>query len=156
MNTWWIYSLFFYTLISGIEKKTYGQTNTVPHSVTLTKVTVSSNKKVADSLFNLGSTYQDSLKYQQSLALLETSLRLYQLIGDEKKIGDCFNYMAINYYYQGDYEKATDYYKKSIETFKKIGYKKELRQHLTIWVVYTIVKGITLKHLNTLNKLFLF
>lgn len=124
MNTWWIYSLFFYTLISGIEKKTYGQTNTVPHSATLTKVTVSSNKKVADSLFNLGSTYQDSLKYQQSLALLEPSLRLYQLIGDEKKIGDCFNYMAINYYYQGDYEKATDYYKKSIETFKKIGYKK--------------------------------
>ena len=124
MNMQWIYSLLFFSLINGIGGKTYGQTTLVPNKATLTTVTVSTNKKVADSLFNLASTCLDSNKYQQSLTLLETSLRLYQIIDDKKKIGDCFNYLAITYYYQGAYAKAIDYYKKGIEIFKEIGYKK--------------------------------
>ncbi|GAB3723881.1 adenylate/guanylate cyclase domain-containing protein [Spirosoma lituiforme] len=130
MNTWRILLVLFFFLISEIREKVHGQTAFITNTATLKKVTMLKNKKFADSLFNLASTYLDSNKYQQSLSSLETSLHIYSLIGDKQKVGDCFNYIAITYYYQGAYAKAIDYYKKGIGTFKEIGYKKGLASAL--------------------------
>ena len=124
MKKWWTYVVFLSFLISGIGEKTCGQT-TSTRNITISKnVTTTNNKRIADSLFSVGSDYQDNRQYQHSLMSLELSLTLYQLIGDKKRTGDCFNYMAISYYYLGDYVTAVSFFEKSIEDFKKIGYKK--------------------------------
>lgn len=114
----------FLILLNRIGKDLYAQTTSKGQIAVSVNASTTRNKEVADSLFHLGSDYQDKQAYQQSLELLEKSLKLYQLIGDEKKIGDCFNYIAITYYYQGDYFKAVASFDKSAETFKKIGYRK--------------------------------
>lgn len=124
MKKWRVSLWIVLFLISGMGEEMYGQTMSIQRDTIPEKISVPRYKKTADSLFNLGSAYQDSLKYSQSLAFLESSLRFYRLIDDEKRIGDCFNYMAINYYYSGAYDKAVENYKKSIEVFKKVEYKK--------------------------------
>lgn len=111
-------------LLNVTGEKLYAQTKLTSKRTNPINEINNRNKKVADSLFNLGSKYQDRQAYKESLHLLEASLKLYQLISDGKKIGDCFNYIAITYYYQGNYSKAVDSFEKSAKLFNKIGYTK--------------------------------
>ncbi len=120
----WMCILLIFLLSNGKEAKLCAQTTSVPETNTSVNVTTIRDKKVADSLFNLGSHYQDVQAYQQSLVSFETSLKRYRLIGDEKKIGDCFNYMAITYYYLGDFSKSIAAFKRGAEIFKNISYEK--------------------------------
>ncbi|RSK47560.1 adenylate/guanylate cyclase domain-containing protein [Hymenobacter rigui] len=78
----------------------------------------------ADSLFNLGEKYLNSQRYEQSLSLFQKSINRYALTNNHKKIGDCFNYIAVINYFQGDYYKTIFFFKKSIESYKKSKYKK--------------------------------
>ncbi|WP_460622184.1 adenylate/guanylate cyclase domain-containing protein [Hymenobacter tenuis] len=75
-----------------------------------------------DSLFSLGEKYLHSQKYEQSLSLFQKSIKLYGRTDNHKKIGDCFNYIAVIYYFQGDYSKTIFFFKKSIESYKKSKY----------------------------------
>ncbi|GAA4414981.1 hypothetical protein GCM10023187_45080 [Nibrella viscosa] len=117
-------------LMNGLAVKLYAQT-TVTQKVTIAENRDETlNRKVADSLFNVATHYQDTQVYPQSLVLYEKSLKLYQQIGDGKKVGDCFNYMAITYFYLGDFSKAVASFQKGAETFKKIQDKKGLASTL--------------------------
>ncbi|GAB3224833.1 adenylate/guanylate cyclase domain-containing protein [Spirosoma arcticum] len=120
----WMCILPVLFLLNGIEAKLCAQTTSVQETATPVNEITTHNKKVADSLFNLGSHYQDKQSYQKSLVMFETSLKLYQLIGDKRKLGNCFNYMAISYYYLGDFSKAIGAYKKGAKAFKEIRYEK--------------------------------
>lgn len=126
----WRCILLVFLLINGLEAMLYAQTTSTQKPDISTGVTTTYNRKVADSLFNVGSHYQDMQAYQQSLVSFEKSLKLYQLIGDGKKIGDCFNYMAISHFYLGDFSKAIAMFERGAETFKKIKYKKGVAQTL--------------------------
>ncbi|WP_138507401.1 adenylate/guanylate cyclase domain-containing protein [Spirosoma lacussanchae] len=120
----WMCILLGVLLSTGIENRLYAQTTSTQTTSKPASVTKAINRKIADSLFNQGVHFQDTQAYQQSLILFEKSQKLYQTIGDGKKVGDCFNYMAITYYYQGDFSKAVAAFKKGAETFKKIHYRK--------------------------------
>lgn len=123
--------------MNGIGTKLYAQNTLTGKANTSVEVPTTRNRKVADSLFNLGSHYQDTQAYQQSLVMFETSLTLYRLVGDRKKVGDCFNYMAITYFYLGDFSKAIDAFKQGAETFRTIRYKKGVASTLNnIGAVY--------------------
>lgn len=141
--------MLFSFLIHGTGEKLYGQTTSTQNTSIPANSTLSRNKKVADSLFSLGSKSQDAQAYRESLVSLESSLKLYQLIGDDKKEGECFAYMAISYYYLGDYQKAIALLDKEGKVFRKIGYKKGIASTLNnIGGVYNI-QGKYLKALNS-------
>ena len=108
-------------LTTEMGEKLYGQTKTIQE---ISQPSIFQNKKIADSLFNLGEKYQDSGDFKRALPLFENSLKTYQNIGENKNIGDCFSDIGILYYYQGDYSKALYFFKKSIESYNKVGYKK--------------------------------
>ncbi|MCK8496024.1 tetratricopeptide repeat protein [Spirosoma sp. RP8] len=109
-------------LLNGIEIKLYAQPATIKKATLAVKAPKNRNREAADSLFSLGSHCQDTQAYQQSLEMFETSLKLYRLIGDMKKVGDCFNNMAITYFYLGNFSKAIAYFKQGADSFKAIGY----------------------------------
>lgn len=125
-----MYILLGFLLSKGIEDKLYAQTTPTHNATIPASVTNDIDRKIADSLFNQGVHFQDTQAYQQSLVLFEKSQKLYQNIGDGKKVGDCFNYMAITYYYQGDFLKAVAAFKKGAETFRKIQNRKGLASTL--------------------------
>ena len=82
------------------------------------------NIKTADSLFNLGKKYDSLQNYRQALPLIENSLKIYEVIGEERKVGDCQNYLGTIYFYQGDLSKSLYFFEKSVDAYKKVGYKK--------------------------------
>ena len=124
MKKWWTSLLLFFFLLSGVEVKMYGQDTSIHNKRASKNLRTFHEGKIADSLFNLALKSQDNSQYQQSLLLLESSLKLYQSIGDKKKVGDCFNYMAVTHYYLGDYSTSVSYFSKSIEGYRNIDYKK--------------------------------
>lgn len=125
MRKWLIYILLsFPILINFSGEKLYAQTESIQKVVKGNSRSTFRDKTVADSLFNLGAKYLETQGYQQSLSLLESSLDLYQHLGDWRRIGDCFNLIAVIHYYKGDYPKTIFYFKKSIEALNKIGYRK--------------------------------
>ena len=75
-------------------EKLYGQTKTIQE---ISIPSIFQNKKIADSLFNLGEKYQDSGNFKRALPLFENSLKIYQNIGANKNIGDCFSDIGILY-----------------------------------------------------------
>ena len=82
------------------------------------------NIKMADSILNLGMKSQDAGDYSQSLLYFDKSLKIYNLLGKSRKVGDCHSYKAVTYYYQGDYSNALLFFKKSNEAYKKTKYQK--------------------------------
>ena len=124
MKKWWLCILFLSLLGNQVGKRLYGQTTLVTKIKAADKITILRNRRSADSLFNLGSKYLDNQSYERALSLFEVSLKSYKLTGDDKKIGDCFNYIAIIHYYWGDYLKTISFFKKSAEAYRKIGYRK--------------------------------
>ncbi len=125
----WMCILLGLFLINALEVELYAQTTPTKRTTIPTKETTRT-KSGADSLFKVGSHYQDTQAYRQSLVLFEESRKLYQSIGDGKKTGDCYNYMAISCFYLGDFSKAISMFEKASETFKKISYKKGVAQTL--------------------------
>jgi adenylate cyclase len=110
-------------LAKGLGELLYAQSD----SIQVNKKVNSFNSQASiDSLFSLGEKYLNSQQYEQSLSLFQKSINLYSLTNSHKKIGDCFNYIAVINYFQGDYPKAIFFFKKSIESYKKTGYKKEV------------------------------
>jgi len=108
-------------LAKGLGELLYAQSD----SIQLNKKGDSSTSQVSvDSLFSLGEKYLNSQRYEQSLSLFQKSIKLYALADNYKKIGDCFNYIAVINYFQGDYPKTIFFLKKSLESYKISGYKK--------------------------------
>ena len=148
MNKGWLSILVLICLIYEIGEKTYGQTTTGKLQGVRVNQSALSTKRQADSLFNIGSNYQDTQAYQQSLLFFKSSLELYQSINDGRKIGDCFSYMAMSYYFLGDVSKAITSFEKSAKVFEAIGYKKGVASTLNnVGSVYNGL-GNYLKALN--------
>ncbi|CAA9275162.1 MAG: Proteins incorrectly called adenylate cyclase [uncultured Cytophagales bacterium] len=124
MKKLWLYIVFLPFLVSEMEKKMYGETKPVPGIATLKNTTAVQNTALADSLFNLGAKHQGAGDFKQALTLFEKSLGIYQAIGNEKKVGDCFGNVAVTHYYQGDYSTALSFFEKSVAIYKKINYSK--------------------------------
>jgi adenylate cyclase len=108
-------------LAKGLGELLYAQSDSIQFNK---ETTSSTSQPAADSLFNIGEKYLNSQRYEQSLSLFQKSINLYSLTNSHKKIGDCFNYIAVINYFQGDYPKTIFFLKKSIESYKKARYKK--------------------------------
>ena len=106
------------------------------------------NSKNADSILNLGMKSQDAGDYPKSLLYFDKSLIFYKSFGKSRKVGDCYSYKAVTYYYQGDYSNALFFFKKSTEEYKKTKYKKGISSILNnIGGVYYYLGN----YLNALN-----
>ncbi|MCU0327161.1 MAG: tetratricopeptide repeat protein [Spirosomaceae bacterium] len=82
---------------------------------------IKSQKSLADSIFKIAKRY-DSLDNQKlALESYQSSLKIYQNIGEDVKVGDCMTNIGVLYYFQGDIDKTFIYFKKSLEVFKKAG-----------------------------------
>lgn len=106
------YILFSLILFKTMEEKGYGQ------SIQKTD-TVLKSKFTADSLYNLASKYDGTGNSKMGLTLYENSLNIYKSIGENKKVGDCYNDIGTIYYFQGDYSKTLIFFKKSLESHRK-------------------------------------
>eukprot|EP00298_Acanthocystis_sp_HF-20_P028041 c6535_g1_i1.p1 GENE.c6535_g1_i1~~c6535_g1_i1.p1 ORF type:complete len:129 (+),score=7.29 c6535_g1_i1:350-736(+) len=104
MKNYCAYFLFLIILFIAIEEKGYGQ-----QSVKINKI--SKSKVIADSLYALGSKYDEIGNSKKALALYENSLNIYQSIKENQKIGDCFNSIGTIYYFRGDYFKTLFFFK---------------------------------------------
>lgn len=134
-----VFSIFL--LFNGIAF--FGQSKSGQKEIVTTK-----NSKDADSILNLGMKSQDSGDYSQSLLYFDKSLAYYKYLGKSRKIGDCYSYKAVTYYYQGDYSNALLFFKKSTEEYKKTNYKKGISSILNnIGGVYYYLGN----YLNALN-----
>jgi len=121
----------------------FGQSKNVQKEVVTSK-----NSKIADSLLNLGMNSQDKGEFLKSLLYFDKSLILYTALGNRRKIGDCYSYKAVTYYYQGDYSNALFFFKKSAEEYKRTKYKKGISSILNnIGGVYYYLGN----YLNALN-----
>jgi adenylate cyclase len=134
-----VFSIFL--LFNGIPF--FGQSNNEQKVIAISK-----NIKMADSILNLGMKSQDAGDYSQSLLYFDKSLRFYSSLGKSRKVGDCYSYKAVTYYYQGDYSNALLFFKKSNEEYKKTKYKKGISSILNnIGGVYYYLGN----YLNALN-----
>jgi adenylate cyclase len=117
-------------------------------SKTEQKEIVTKNIKNADSILNLGMKSQDAGDYSKSLSYFDKSLTFYKSLGKSQKVGDCYSYKAVTYYYLGDYSNALFFFKKSNEEYKKTKYKKGISSILNnIGGVYYYLGN----YLNALN-----
>jgi adenylate cyclase len=111
-------------------------------------IVININIKNADSILSLGMKSQNAGDYSKSLLYFDKSLRLYSSSGKSRKVGDCYSYKAVTYYYQGDYSNALYFFKKSTEEYKKTNYKKGISSILNnIGGVYYYLGN----YLNALN-----
>lgn len=134
-----VFSVFL--LFNGISF--FGQSKTGKK-----EIVANTNIKDADSILNLGMKSQDAGDYAQSLLYFDKSLILYNSLGKSRKVGDCYSYKAVTYYYQGDYSNALIFFKKSTEEYKKTNYKKGISSILNnIGGVYYYLGN----YLNALN-----
>jgi adenylate cyclase len=106
------YILFSLILFKTMEEKGYGQSIQKTDTVLKSKIT-------ADSLYNLASKYDGTGNAKMGLTLYENSLNIYKSIGENKKVGDCYNDIGTIYYFQGDYSKTLIFFKKSLESHRK-------------------------------------
>ena len=107
MKNYWSYILFFLILFIVIEEKGYGQSKQKTDIVSKSKI-------VADSLYKLGSKYDETGNSKEALILYEKSLNIYQSIGENQKVGDCYNSIGTIYYFRGDYFKTLFFFKESL------------------------------------------
>ena len=130
MKNYCAYFLFLIILFIAIEEKGYGQ-----QSVKINKI--SRSKVIADSLYALGSKYDEIGNSKKALALYENSLNIYQSIKENQKIGDCFNSIGTIYYFRGDYFKTLFFFKESLRWQIKAKNKKGIADILNnIGVIY--------------------
>ena len=111
------YILFFLILFKTMEEKGYGQSIQKTDTVLKSKIT-------ADSLYKLASKYDGTGNAKMGLTLYENSLNIYKSIGENKKVGDCYNDIGTIYYFQGNYSKTLIFFKKSLESHRKAKNKK--------------------------------
>lgn len=111
------YILLFFLLLNIIEEKGYGQT---AQNITI----YSKSKILADSLYKLGSKYDDVGNSIQALIFYKNSLNIYQSIEESQKIGDCYNSIGTIYYFKGDYLKTLFFFEQSLGSHKKAKNKK--------------------------------
>lgn len=82
------------------------------------------NTQTADSLLNAGEKHQNTGKFLEAMTLFEKSLNIYQKLKNQKGIGNSYNKIATNYYYQGEYLKALSYFTKCKQAYEKINFDK--------------------------------
>lgn len=82
---------------------------------------------VASCLMNIGNSYRELKKYDESLEYYQRSLVTYNNSGYE--IGAAMAYGNMGYIYKmyGDYDKALEYYHKSLEVNEKNNYRDDAR-----------------------------
>ena len=94
-------------------------------------------KSVADSLLKTSRKYLKEGDYKVARSHLENSLTIYQSLGNNKFIGNCYSKIATTYYYQGEFSKALSNYTKSIEYFEKSNFLKGVASsHNNIGAIY--------------------
>ncbi|MBB6002525.1 adenylate/guanylate cyclase domain-containing protein [Arcicella rosea] len=97
----------------------------------------SKSKVKADSLYALGSKYDEIGNSKKALTYYENSLKIYQSINEYQKIGDCFNSIGTIYYFKGDYFKTLFFFKESLGWQIKAKNKKGIADILNnIGVIY--------------------
>lgn len=129
MKNYCAYFLFLIILFIVIVEKGYGQ----PMEVNK----VSKSKVKADSLYALGSKYDEIGNSKKALTYYENSLKIYQSINEYQKIGDSFNSIGTIYYFKGDYFKTLFFFKESLGWQIKAKNKKGIADILNnIGVIY--------------------
>lgn len=129
MKSYCAYFLFLIILFIVIEEKGYGQ------PIEINKA--SKSKVIADSIYALGSKYDEIGNSKKALTYYENSLKIYQSIKENQKIGDCFNSIGTIYYFRGDYHKTLFFFKESLGWQIKAKNKKGIADILNnIGVIY--------------------
>lgn len=113
--------LIFIFFSNELKVKLYGQSKTIQNNPLYSK---STDNKKADSLYKLGVQYDAARNSKQALIFFENSLFIYQDIGQNQKVGDCYNSIGSIHYFQGNYTRTQFFLKKSIIAYEKAGYKK--------------------------------
>jgi adenylate cyclase len=109
MKKYWAPIFLFYLFFTGPKL----------HAQTKQAIATSQQAKTADSLFKLAEKYYDAGDFKQALPLFEISLPIYQNLGKQREIGDCYGYTGYIYYIKGDYPKTLFLFNKSLEAYKK-------------------------------------
>lgn len=129
MKNYCAYFLFLIILFIVIGEKGYGQPMEINKA--------SKSKVKADSLYALGSKYDEIGNSKKALTYYENSLKIYQSINEYQKIGDCFNSIGTIYYFKGDYFKTLFFFKESLGWQIKAKNKKGIADILNnIGVIY--------------------
>lgn len=76
-------ALIFILFLLFPVNQTFGQTKPA------TSIANSQQAKTADSLYNLADKYLSDNNYQQALLISERSLEIFEVIGYQRKMGDC-------------------------------------------------------------------
>ncbi len=89
-----------------------------------TSIATSQQAKTADSLYKLADKYLSNNNYQQAFQMSERSLEIFEALGDQHKMGDCYSFIGYIYNIQGDYTKSMSFFEKALNADKKAGYQK--------------------------------
>jgi adenylate cyclase len=116
--------LFFFLLLRRGTEKLYAQTTSIQETHTVHNISILEKKHKADSLFNIGENAIDNQNFKNAIIFLSLSVEFYKSINSQKEIGRCSHYMAVSYYYLGDYFNALKFYDIGAEMFRKIDYKR--------------------------------
>uniref|UniRef100_UPI00404A74EB tetratricopeptide repeat-containing sensor histidine kinase n=1 Tax=Fulvivirga sp. TaxID=1931237 RepID=UPI00404A74EB len=73
------------------------------------------------ALNRISGYYWIAAKFPDALKTAQESLEIFEEIGDDKGIADCYNVLGNTNAMDNDLERALEYYKKSIDRFKKLG-----------------------------------
>ncbi|MFN3847791.1 MAG: adenylate/guanylate cyclase domain-containing protein [Spirosomataceae bacterium] len=111
-----IYILHFLLLTSVVNQRGYSQTTS--KNITL------NSKKLADSLYSIGSNYDSKGYSEKALVFYNNSLKIYNSIGEYQKVGECYDDIGRIYYFKGYYTKALDFFEQSLNAHKKANNKK--------------------------------
>lgn len=60
-------------------------------------------------------------RYHSAKDLLQTSLTIFQSLGDESKLWEAMNSVAVNLEYMGEFEQSREYYRRALQITQKIG-----------------------------------
>ena len=92
---------------------------------------------VASCLMNIGNSYRELKKYDESLEYYQRSLVTYENSGYEAGTAMAYGNMGFIYKVYGDYDKALEYYHKSLAVNEKNNYRDDARIDLNnIGIVY--------------------
>ncbi len=79
-------------------------------------------KEEVFSLDTIGMTYLRMGEYDRALEHLEKSLKIGEMIGDQKDIATSLKLIGIVYFNRGENDEAFEYFEKSLTIFEKIGH----------------------------------
>ncbi|MCK4631089.1 MAG: tetratricopeptide repeat protein, partial [Bacteroidales bacterium] len=72
-------------------------------------------KGIAGSYFSLGRVYRAQFNLTEARGYYLKSVQVYKEIGDHKAVADITNKVGITYGIQGEYEKALDFFNRSLQ-----------------------------------------